>query len=344
MPARDNNSHTTFHRRLIQALEPVRQVFLAQTILAMLDSGIASSLCSRGYDPDELGKVLGLQPERVVALLLYAVNENLVIQQGTKFVASDRLRELLEFAPWYELLIGGYGRTLLDLPSLLQGHQYGARDVTRVGHGSSGISKYDTIPVVLQLLNSLPSLKVVADLGSADASYLLHICRAFPGVQGVAVEPDFGSAEQAKKIIAEEEMTQRISVYNERIQEFVKVHNDIDCYILAFVLQEVLAQEGREHVVSLLRTLMGKSLHVHLVVVEVDYKPRSARLRMGLGRSYYNPYFLLHELTKQQLCDRAEWLSIFSDAGCRVVTSAYPSDEVDPTHFEEAFLLVAEPL
>jgi 2-ketoarginine methyltransferase len=74
-------------------------------------------------------------------------------------------------------------------------------------------------------------------------------------------------------------------------------------------------------------------------VVEVDYQPESDVMRTPYGLGYYNPYFLLHPLTKQTLLPCREWIRLFQRVGLTVESALTADPAIDPTGLEVGFLL-----
>lgn len=337
-------SEPPFHARLVKALEPIRQGFLAQVILGLFDSGIYEALTARPQPCAALSEALGLRPDRVEALLAYGANEGLVeLSNNGDVSVTPLLDEYADFHPWYRLLVGGYHATLAEMPALLSGEEerYGARNLPQVGLGSSGVSQHDTIPVVRSLVRSLREpIDLIVDLGCADASYLVDLCQNGYADRGVGVDATPESCARAMLSVAEAGLDDRISVVNTMAQEYLaRQRAPTSCYIAAFLLQELLAQEGWGFVESLLRRLASEDSRPRLIVIEVDYAVDDGRLSDGLGRAYYNPYFLVHAFTRQQLLSRRDWEKLFAGCGWSVVATAHPPEGVDPTLLEIGFLL-----
>ena len=78
------------------------------------------------------------------------------------------------------------------------------------------------------------------------------------------------------------------------------------------------------------------------MIVEIDHAFDQGRLTQGLGRSYYNPYFLLHAVTRQRLMPAEEWIAMFAESGWVVRSIDHPDPAVDPTRFEVGYLLARE--
>nr|BFE70496.1 hypothetical protein GCM10020092_037970 [Actinoplanes digitatis] len=124
-----------FERRLIEHIQPVRQFFLAQALHHALDLGVLAALADDpGQQSDDLAKRLGLDPVRTATLLRYLRNEGYTVHESGGWSLSAKGREVRTFAPWYEMLVGGYAPTMEQLGDVLRdGTRYASRNTTKVG-------------------------------------------------------------------------------------------------------------------------------------------------------------------------------------------------------------------
>jgi 2-ketoarginine methyltransferase len=331
-------------KRLCDAIGPIREGFAAQIILGLFESGIYSALEERPLGSAELAEHMDMREDRLNALIAYAINEELLVrhEDGT-LEPSARLSQAAEFRPWYEMLLGGYGGTLARISPYLGADSvdYAPREVSYVSRGSSGISQYDTIPLLKSFAATTKEpFAEVLDIGCADASYLVELCASGLADTGVGLEPDTATCERARRLVEEAGLASRIELRNEAAQDYLRSRgkNPPSCCIAAFVLQELLEQESWEYVCDLLRSLAEQGCE-RMVVIEVDHSLERDVLKYGLGRTYYNPYFLLHAFTCQRLMPRKRWEDLFAEAGWIVRATAHPHATVDPTEFEIGFLL-----
>lgn len=343
--------------RLIEALQPIRQLFLAQVIYFGMTSGLFDELASvsqerngSGGSIQALAERLSIDSGRMEALLGYLAVEGIVCDARVRPRLTGRGLDLLEFRPWYELLVGGYGTTLHELPAVMgKSDRYAQRNGEMVGRGSCGISQYDAIPLVARLLTMIPKpLEMLIDLGCGDGSFLLSLCQAgvpgTPVLRGIGIDPDQESIRSACKLAASAGVADMVTFAVGSAEEFVadppEQCNERACFVAAFSLQEVLGQRGRDAVIELVSRLLSWSTDTHLAVVEVDQRIYDAHtMRHGLATAYYNPYFLLHELTEQRLESPEYWHEVMADAGGEVIAMLNPSREVDSTCLEIGMLI-----
>lgn len=324
-----------FELVLIEKLEPIRGFFLAQAIFHCFSSGLFDSLTETPNSVASLADKHGLNSDRLVAFMQYLSNEGIVAFDGSSVHLTSSGREFGLYRPWYELLVGGYAETLLQISDTLRGSGFASRCDSFVGKGSCGISEYDAIPLVQSLLAQLPSAVLeIIDLGCGDGRFAATLLDALPDSIGIGVDvspPDMSPHHRLK--IERAGALEYIGRLAPRSQS-----DPPSVVVVAFVLQELLGQSGRLTVIEFLKKVREKGRFV--AVVEVDYRPADPRvMRHGLGRAYYNPYYLLHNLTAQRLAPVAFWDALFLEAGLRPIGSGKVSVQVDSTELEFGRLL-----
>jgi 2-ketoarginine methyltransferase len=344
-----------FEHRLIGALQPIRYGFLAGALCVFLRDGLAASLAAGPVPVTELATRHDMDPVRLDGLLRYLANEGYVALEAGRCRLTRTGAEIREFEPWYRLLVGGYAGTVTQIGAALRtGAGFASRDGTEVGIGSCGISEYDAIPLVLDLLDDAgvkPGRLV--DIGCGDGRFLMSLlARCAPEVTGVGVDPVPGSIELARAEAARRGLADRLTFQVGTGTSFAAGARAAagapggdgrpDCYVASFVLQEILAQDGVEELVGMVRQLLRRAPEAVLAVVEVDHRPADpAVMRHGLGLAYYNPYYLMHRLTEQRLELRSFWERLFAEAGLRCLATRTADPAVDSTGLEIGYLLAA---
>lgn len=334
-----------FEDWLVEQLQPIRGFALAAAIYHLFDLGLAETLLhGPAQSTGALAAHHDLDRKRLMALLHFLQAEDFLRLDGETVQALPRLRDMEKAWPWYEMLIGGYGRTFLDIGVGLRSSDAPvARDGALVGSGSCKISHYDAIPLTRTLLGRMPAppCKII-DIGCGNALYLEELCMLWPDLVAVGVEPDRKGHTRSTRAIAASANASRIRLYCASGQEFIAGtdERDADALIVAFVLQEILGQDGREGVLAFLRATVSRFPDAHMVVIEVDDQSGNpAAMRHALARSYYNPYFLVHPFTRQSLAGPDFWKALFAEAGLALVGEATTDPAVDSTGFEIGFLL-----
>lgn len=334
-----------FQRRLIDNIQPVRHFFLAQALHHALEAGLFDALGQHpGIDGSDLAATLGLDPDRLSGLLLFLRNEGYVVDERGWSLTSKGA-DLPTFAPWYQMLVGGYAPTMQQLGDVLKpGAGWATRDTTRVGIGSCGIGAYDAVPLVERLLPAAgPDLSTIVDLGCGDAGFLIDVLQARPGLTGIGVEPDLGSVELARRARVSRGVADRLELFQGSAGDVAKLelpdHGRGACFMTAFVLQEMLEQEGPAAVEELLRSTFETYPRARWLVVEMDFRPDAPIMAHGLALAFYNPYFLIHAITEQRLESRHWWAELFARNGLTCLQTAHPDDRVDSTGLQFGMLL-----
>ena len=341
---------TTFPKiaeeRLANGLQPIRQFVLAQALFNFMNLGIAEAIGdSIDKTVSSLAEKLGLHEHRLSGFLRYLANEGYVLLSSSGVVSLTATgHDILDFRPWYTLLIGGYAQTFLQLPTVMRiGGPYAARDSSAVGVGSCGISQYDALPMTRQLLGKIAGgWRTIVDLGCGDGSYLVDLCRSIPTAHGLGLDPDPTSVKSAQASARGHGLADRVEIRVGSATDIPDLSQEPGplCFITAFVLQELLEQSGRAAVVGLLRSTFARYPNAHWIVVEVDHRPEDPSvMQTALGLAYYNPYYLIHELTEQKLETVAFWEKLYAEAGLRVLAVEHPESTYDSLRLKIGFLL-----
>lgn len=324
-----------FELVLIEKLEPIRGFFLAQAMFHFFSSGLFDSLAEKSRSVEALATEHKLNSDRLKAFVQYLSNENILVLDGPVAHLTSSAREFSRYRPWYELLVGGYAETLIQLSDTLASSDFASRCDRFVGQGSCGISEFDAIPLVQQLLAQLPSAALeIIDLGCGDGRFAAKILDGLPEANGIGVDVSVPKISPHRRLKIE-----RASALDYVQQLAPRLRSGPpSVVVVAFVLQELLGQSGRPAVVEFLKNVREKGRY--LAVVEVDYRPTDPHvMRHGLGRAYYNPYYLLHNLTAQRLAPIDFWDALFLETGFRTIASGGVNFEVDSTGLEFGRLL-----
>lgn len=331
---------------LAESLIPIRHMFLAQVIHALFEAKVFEELKgNKTHSIDMLAEHADISPYRLEGLILYLKHEGLVdiSDNQTPFLTEQGLA--LEMAePWYQLLVGGYGKTLLNLPAMLKDRSlYGSRVGEFVGRGSCGISQFDALPMAKELISQIEETpECIVDIGCGDGSYLVDLCSSFPNVKAIGIEPDESSVVVAENLIMQNNLMSRAIIRKGDLETIADLHaipsNTV--FVVAFVLQEVLEQSGRDKIIEVLRRLKKRHSGGKIVVIEVDRADRdTTKMSSELGLGYYNPYFLIHRLTEQRLEPPSFWRELFSEAGWKVAQQVHPEPSYDSLELKIGYLL-----
>jgi len=328
---------------LVAALEPFRGFVQANMIFALQQSGLEADFAG-GVTVVELAERRGLDPQRLTAFVDYLVAADLLHRSDTGVISQTAYgRTFDEARPWYEMMIGGYGVTFRALGEhLALGSPPAPRLGGLVGSGSCGISMHDSIPLLRRLLQeSGREYHRLVDLGCGSGVYLTELCRDYPELTAVGIEPDERGAQAARDWVASQGSSERIRIEQTGALEWLNSMTDTpDLAVLGFVIHEVLGQEGESGVRRLLDTLFSVSPDLDLAVIDIDLQSADADLmRQPLAQNYYNAYFLMHPFTSQRLEPKGWWEKFFAECGLKVVASGLTDPAMDSTGFEIGWLL-----
>ncbi|MBL7789365.1 MAG: hypothetical protein JNL75_05970 [Chitinophagales bacterium] len=334
---------------LAKNLKPIRYHVLASVLFHFLHKGIHNEIKLNGKCTVEyLTKKLFINEKILNGILTYLKNEKYIkVNKLKEFQLTKKCEGLDLYKPWYDLLIGGYSNTFYQISDLLDSKiKYATRNDELVGIGSCGISKFDAIPMTLELISRVDhSIDFLIDFGCGDGSFLIELCSSMKNVNGIGLDPEQKSIDKGNFYLLESGLKERVSFIKGTINEISKLGNTDSelknvCFIAAFVLQEVLEQTGEESIIEFLTKLFTIYPNAAFVIIEVDNKFNDREIfKNDLALSYYNPYFLLHTLTKQRLVEKSFWVKLFEKSGLVVNHYVYPSSNYDSLELKIGFLL-----
>ncbi|GAA1043387.1 2-ketoarginine methyltransferase [Streptomyces murinus] len=315
---------------LVRALEPFRGYVLSTMIFTLQQSGLQDQFAA-GTTVDALVGAKKLDRARLAAMADYWVAAGLLDRSADGVLTlTDLARAYEEARPWYEMMVGGYGQTFLALGDhLAEGTGPAPRRGGYVGSGSCGISMHDSLPLLRKLLaEDGRDYRRLVDLGCGSGVYLTELCADYPQMTAVGIEPDADGAAAARAWVAGQPTADRVTIEQvDAVRWIENTEDKPDLAVYAFVIHEVLGQEGEEGVRRMLTKLFGESPELTLAVIDIDLKSADrAAMSQPLAQAYYNAYLLMHPFTSQRLESRQWWEKLFTECGLRI--DAY--DTTDP--------------
>jgi 2-ketoarginine methyltransferase len=328
-------------------LEYIRGFAASSVIFALLKEGVLESLPDE-FTADDIAQRHAFQPRLCEALFAYLVVEGIVDGQrrGDGIVAYSLTRfgkQIQVFEGWFNLLIGGYRDVFANVLTVLRdGPQESLRNRPLVGIGSCQISRFDALPLALSLIMEVnPAAERIVDVGCGDATFLSDLCDSLPAVSAVGIEPSENVLAEARNVIRTRGLEGRVGLVLSDASSYRSAVSP-DFFLFSFVLQEILGQVGEATLIRYLVELRSNFPQARLLVIEVDYRLDDlATLRSPIGLGYYNPYYLLHPLTQQELLPASRWDHVFSESGYRVVLRKLVDPSVDPSGLEFGVILEA---
>jgi precorrin-6B methylase 2 len=229
-------------RRVIDELSS--SVWAFATLTAALEAGLLDQLA----DPQELGAISahsGLDPSLVEGILDVVVALGLVRRDGQLFVAAPGLTPLL-VSDAREVFLAQLRSTDLQSRQLVDGARHGG-----LGLGwqhtdpelleAQGRSGKGAMPAMVQSIRQNPEL--AARLGQPSARFLdvgvgvgviaIELCRAFPALRVVGLEPAAAPLAQARRNVAAAQLADRIELRQQGVEDL----QDVEAFDLAYVAQ-----------------------------------------------------------------------------------------------------------
>lgn len=330
--------------QLVEALQPIRYHVLATGIYHLFNEGIYDKLLESDHSVESLAKAMNLDERKLLGFLRYLANENIVEFIGEKVRLTQKCKQISEFRGWYNVMIGGYGSTYLEVGEKLHaGSGWASRNGRQVGVGSCQMSKFDAMPLAFSLMSSIPKeCNYLLDVGCGEGLYLIEFCRAFPNVKAWGVEPDKGGYLAATEAVRKAGLEDRIALTNASALELLEspFKHEPDFMIIGYVLQEVLGQDGEEGLIKFLKGILENFPDIYIIVIEIEDQITNKKI-MGhsMSLAFYNPYYLLHYFTAQRLEKQEFWESIFERCQLEVKAKDFANINVDSTDLTIGYLL-----
>jgi 2-ketoarginine methyltransferase len=333
-----------FQPELGKTLAYIRGFVASKVLWQLMRSGVLTDL-REGLSLEQIAATREFDPYLLRTVFEYLAVEDLLVKSGPAhaptFWLSEYGQHFRHYEGWFNILIGGYENVFSNIGAMLRdGAGTHPRDGRWVGTGSCEISQYDTIPITKEFIRRVkPDATTVVDFGCGNALYLCTLARELEGIQAIGIEPDRAAYEAGLSKVAELGLEEQVRLVNVDALDY-KIDTPPDFILMGFILQELIAQVGRERLVDYLRKLGAAFPTSYLMVMEVDYDVDNHKvMRSPIGIGYYNPYFLLHPFTNQLLIPKQSWDEIFADAGYEVIIDEVTSPKADPSGLGICYVL-----
>jgi len=318
--------------KLVASLEPFKGYVEACVLYGLMKTQLMEPLVKGASLPD-LVSSCEMDAARMEGVRLFLVTADYLDPITGR--ATQKLKDVYEARGWYEMMIGGYGETFLNLSSgFAGGSEPIARNGEWVGRGSCEMSKHDSLPVIQQMIrDSGRTYRNMIDMGCGSGIYLTEICKQFPAMRAVGIDPSEGATEAARQHVLGDPAADRITIACSDAVDWMKKNaGQYDLGIICFVIHEILGQRGDEAVDDFLREYFRNSPDADMMIIDINHTwaDRDA-MHHPLARNYYNQYFLLHPFTSQRLEPEAYWDRKFTKLGLHIVNKATSDPAVDST-------------
>jgi precorrin-6B methylase 2 len=229
-------------RRVIDELSSSAWAFA--TLTAALEAGLLEQL----VDPQELGATSarsGLDPSLTEGILDVVVALGFVRRDGQLFAAAPGLTPLLA-SDAKEVLVAQLRSTDLQSRQLIDGARQGG-----LGPGwqhtdpmlleAQGRSGKGAMPAMVQAIRQNPELAArldqpsarFLDVGAGVGVIAIELCRAFPALRVVGLEPAAAPLAQARRNVAAANLADRVELRQQGVQDL----DDSEAFDLAYVAQ-----------------------------------------------------------------------------------------------------------
>ena len=326
-----------FHERATHYVE-------AQILFHLNEAGLFDQLDRDGpATVGVLSEALDLDPEVLACCLDYVHGVDQLFDRDeegryglsefgrkvlTRYSRDDVDRRNFNF---FDVRVGAYGPVWAGLGRMLSGDVHYGETLRRAGsYAAQGVYK-----VAAQLAPAVRA--AVEELGIAGlievgvpTGLLARLLPSAPGLQGVGLDRDGSALREAKERAAQLGVNGIEWVHGDffRPDDWVGRVPDVEPQALASIHFHEFVADGGEKLKALIGGLRERLPGLYLVVVEQDRLPPSAE--DDVSRTvwlYSHSNVLIHHLIKNaRILSRDEWVSLFTDAGCRV-------ERVQPLHY-----------
>lgn len=330
--------------QLIEALQPIRYHILATEIYHFFNEGIYDKLLESDHSVESLAKAMNFDETKLLGFIRYLANEGIVEFIDEKVLPTQKCQQISPYRGWYNLMIGGYAHTFLQMgEKLTEGSGWAERDAREVGVGSCQMSKFDAMPLAFSLMSGIPKeCNYLLDVGCGEGLYLIEFCRAFPHLKAWGVEPDKGGYLAATEAVRKAGLDERIALTNASALDLLEspFKHQPDFMIIGYVLQEVLGQNGEEGVMKFLTGILQKFPDIYIIVIEIEDQITNKKIMAhSMSLAFYNPYYLLHYFTNQRLEKQEFWERLFERCQLEVKAKDFANINVDSTDLTFGYLL-----
>jgi SAM-dependent methyltransferase len=292
----------------------------------------------------QIDEMLGRDGERIFAKEDLNVLHRLQWIELRRQDAAIRLTSLgrvaVPYLYYYWLVRGAYGE-------ILDRKEDGVRDLAEVGQASCQMSRFGAFPLLRDFLKEFGSAdSMVLDVGCGTGEGTVQFVREAPGVRALGFDVCSESIQRAQEYAHSLGLTSVVSFQVADALDSLPREESPGTMVptFSFVLHELVGQKGVAEVIRYLGQVRAQYPQSYVFVIEPDVRSRAEVSRAGPGAAafydfYWEKYYLIHSLTKQQLLPRAQWHEVFTAAGYKVVKERAIPTMVDPCELEIGYVL-----
>lgn len=304
----------------LTVLDLVEAFQLAHAVTTLHNIGVFTTL-KQPATAEELSAKHSLDPSLLRGALEYvAARTDLLRKSGARFVATRKYSDGSRFL--LDLYAGAYGGNAAQLAKLLRNPAAAPDVVDRVCHARAFAavdgSSLGALPEIIRQLG----LNHILDLGCGNGALLLDLAARDPNFFGWGIDFNSAMCKTARARIRSADVGKRVRVLQGDCGNLSaalpqRVSAKVRAVTACQVANEMFA-DGNSRVVAWLRDL--RRLLPGRVLLIADYYGR-----LGKSKSRASRETLLHDyvqlISGQGVppATRAEWRSIYSQAGCRLI-------------------------
>jgi aspartate/methionine/tyrosine aminotransferase/SAM-dependent methyltransferase len=249
-------------------------------------------------------------------------------------------RAAIAYLYYHWLIHGAYKEVLADPIN-------GKRELAEVGLASCQMSRFGAFPLLLKLLDQLNLLSpTILDVGCGSGEGTIEMAISSPQSHVIGFDMCKQSIDRARHLASRNGLTNRVSFHRAEALDCLPTEMPTSNVvpIFAFILHELVGQEGVESVIEYLKKVLRTYPKSFVLIVEPDIQERESMRDIGPDALaffdfYWIFYYHIHEVTQQKLLPSSSWKEIFYAAGYDVVKVEAIPPIVDPCRIELVYVL-----
>jgi SAM-dependent methyltransferase len=316
----------------LKSVELISESYLAQTLIALWDSGVYEYVRRQGrIEIETAAHELGLDAGILRVLIEYLVGRGLLNVDGEACLLSDKGRAYWNYVTRGALIshLAGYNALLTHLgPALRKEIDLSDPSLARserlvaVGAGCTLLGS-DMVPWILETIRELKG-NCVLDLGCGSGIFLTHLIRQWADGRGIGIDRNREAVADARTRAQSCGFADRLEYFEallsgEPMNLSREILDRVDLVTAIFIVHEFSGRGGDQALVSVFTSLRRQLPGRKLLLVEGSRADPYLR-KAGPVRSHAQlDYSLIHPLSGQgRLKSCEEWQQLIEASGAKV--------------------------